>query len=64
MGIFDVKILLKIVVDSTDGTGVYSRRACKIEIFDYSSIFTDHGLMIFSGRNVLNFVLAEWVQAS
>ena len=63
MGIFDVKILLKIVVDSTDGAGVCSRRAYRIEIFDYFSIFADHGLVIFSGRIVLNFVSAEWVQA-
>ena len=63
MGIFDVEILLKGVVDSTDGIGVCSRRACRIEIFDHSSIFAEHGLVIFSSRIVLNFVSAEWVQA-
>ena len=64
MGIFDVEIFLKIVVDSTDGAGVCSKRACRIEIFDHSSIFAEHGLVIFSGRIVLSFVLVEWVQAS
>ena len=59
-----MEILLKIVADSTDGTGVCSRRACRIEIFDHSSISVEHGLVIFSGRIVLNFVSVEWVQAS
>ena len=64
MGIFDVEILLKIVVDSTDGAGVCSRKTCRIEIFDHSSISAEHGLVIFSGRIVLNFVSVEWVHAS
>ena len=64
MGIFDVKILLKIVVDSTDSAGVCSRRAYRIEIFDHSSIPAEHGLVIFSSRIVLSFVSTEWVQAS
>ena len=63
MGIFDVKILLKIEVDSTDGAGSCSRRTYRIEIFDHSSISTDQDLVIFSSRIVLNSVSAEWVQA-
>ena len=62
MGIFDVKILLKIVVDSTDGAGTYSKRTCRIEIFDHSSISADQGLVISFDRIVLNSVSAEWVQ--
>ena len=64
MDISDVEILLKIVVDSTDGAGICSRKACRIEIFDHISISAEHGLVIFSGRIILNFVSAEWVQAS
>ena len=64
MGIFGVKILLKIEVDSTDGASSCSRGTCRIEIFDHSFISADHGLVLFSGKIVLNFVSTEWVQAS
>ena len=63
MGIFGVKILLKIEVDSTDGVGSCSRRTYRIEV-DYSSISVEQGLVIFSGKIILNFVSTEWVQAS
>ena len=58
-----MKILLKIEVDSTDGYGSCSKKTCRIEVFDYSSIFAAQGLVIFSDRIVLNLVSGEWVQA-
>ena len=57
-----MKILMKIAVDSTDDDGSYSKKTCRIEVCDHSSIFAEQNLVIFFDKIFLNSISAEWVQ--
>ena len=63
--VFGVKILMKIVNDSTDGDGSYFRKTCTIEICDHLTIFVEQSLVISFEKDkiVLSLVSAKWVQA-
>ena len=54
---------MRIVNDSTDGDGSYSRKTYRIEIYDHFFIFAEQNLVIFFDKIVLNLVSAEWVNA-
>ena len=62
---FGVKILMKIEDDSTNGDGSCSKKTCRIEVCDHSSISAEQSLVIFFEKNkiVLILVSAKWVHA-